>query len=148
MCIRDRARVQRQLQLEVQSEDFKSDAESQVIQKNLVGVVIPCYNEEERLRTEEFSSFVNSNLGYHLCFVNDGSTDNTLAVLEELSKGREDHISVYNCAKNGGKAEAVRQGVLHLSKDKQLDYIGFLDCLLYTSPSPRDATLSRMPSSA
>ena len=25
---------------------------------------------------------------------------------------------------------------------------GFFDCLLYTSPSPRDATLSRMPSSA
>ena len=24
----------------------------------------------------------------------------------------------------------------------------YLDCLLYTSPSPRDATLSRMPSSA
>ena len=31
------------------------------------------------------------------------------------------------------------------------DYISFQrekDCLLYTSPSPRDATLSRMPSSA
>ena len=26
--------------------------------------------------------------------------------------------------------------------------VGFSDCLLYTSPSPRDATLSRMPSSA
>ena len=26
--------------------------------------------------------------------------------------------------------------------------IHFKDCLLYTSPSPRDATLSRMPSSA
>ena len=25
---------------------------------------------------------------------------------------------------------------------------GFVNCLLYTSPSPRDATLSRMPSSA
>ena len=25
---------------------------------------------------------------------------------------------------------------------------GTIDCLLYTSPSPRDATLSRMPSSA
>ena len=25
---------------------------------------------------------------------------------------------------------------------------GFFPCLLYTSPSPRDATLSRMPSSA
>ena len=29
----------------------------------------------------------------------------------------------------------------------QLGVVGY-DCLLYTSPSPRDATLSRMPSSA
>ena len=28
------------------------------------------------------------------------------------------------------------------------NYIKYKDCLLYTSPSPRDATLSRMPSSA
>ena len=27
-------------------------------------------------------------------------------------------------------------------------YMGHIGCLLYTSPSPRDATLSRMPSSA
>ena len=27
-------------------------------------------------------------------------------------------------------------------------HLGWYDCLLYTSPSPRDATLSRMPSSA
>ena len=37
--------------------------------------------------------------------------------------------------------------------EKDTDLIPFLlekysDCLLYTSPSPRDATLSRMPSSA
>ena len=29
-----------------------------------------------------------------------------------------------------------------------VDFNHFIDCLLYTSPSPRDATLSRMPSSA
>ena len=29
-----------------------------------------------------------------------------------------------------------------------VDNDGDMDCLLYTSPSPRDATLSRMPSSA
>ena len=29
-----------------------------------------------------------------------------------------------------------------------LEAANFGDCLLYTSPSPRDATLSRMPSSA
>ena len=31
--------------------------------------------------------------------------------------------------------------------DKGIE-IGLIGCLLYTSPSPRDATLSRMPSSA
>ena len=31
-------------------------------------------------------------------------------------------------------------------QDKHLEV--YCDCLLYTSPSPRDATLSRMPSSA
>ena len=29
-----------------------------------------------------------------------------------------------------------------------VDFLLYKDCLLYTSPSPRDATLSRMPSSA
>ena len=31
---------------------------------------------------------------------------------------------------------------------EEIDYDKFNNCLLYTSPSPRDATLSRMPSSA
>lgn len=103
------------------------------IQKNIVGVVIPCYNEEKRLQTEAFEKFVNNNLGYHLCFVNDGSKDNTLEVLNKLANGREDYISVYNCEQNGGKAEAVRQGTLHMIKDPQLDYIGYLDADLSTN---------------
>lgn len=103
-----------------------------IIQKRSVGVVIPCYNEEERLLKEEFLSFIDQNSGYYLCFVNDGSTDNTLEVLKKLRKGREDYIKVYNCEKNGGKAEAVRQGMLYLAENKKLDYIGFLDADLST----------------
>ena len=78
------------------------------IQEHCVGVVIPCYNEGERLQGDQFRKFVDQNLGYHLCFVNDGSTDNTLEVLERIRKGREEHISIYDCKVNGGKAEAVR----------------------------------------
>jgi CheY-like chemotaxis protein len=110
----------------------ESATDTQMLQKNCVGVVIPCYNEEERLSSTEFKDFAHKNLGYHLCFVNDGSTDKTLEVLEELRKGNESNISVYNCEKNGGKAEAVRQGMLHLHKDTQFDYIGFLDADLST----------------
>ena len=40
-----------------------------------------------------------------------------------------------------------RQGESNSCKRKGADEYGD-DCLLYTSPSPRDATLSRMPSSA
>lgn len=110
----------------------KEEGANRIIREKCIGVVIPCYNEEERLLSTEFTDFIHGNLGYHLCFVNDGSTDNTLTVLEKLRKGREDSISIYNCEKNGGKAEAVRQGVLFLSKDPQLDYIGFLDADLST----------------
>ena len=35
----------------------------------------------------------------------------------------------------------------HMVVQLGLEALGY-DCLLYTSPSPRDATLSRMPSSA
>lgn len=111
---------------------FNEKKEGRMLQKNCVGVVIPCYNEEDRLSSGEFKNFAHKNLGYHLCFVNDGSTDKTLEVLEELRQGNPENISIYDCAKNGGKAEAVRQGTLHLVQDKQLDYIGFLDADLST----------------
>ncbi|WP_026777577.1 response regulator [Polaribacter sp. Hel_I_88] len=103
-----------------------------VIQQRCVGVVIPCYDEEKRLLSDEFTTFIEKNSGYHLCFVNDGSKDNTLQVLNDLRKGREDFITVYDCEKNGGKAEAVRLGMLHMAKHEDLDYIGFLDADLST----------------
>ncbi|MBU2945116.1 response regulator [Zobellia uliginosa] len=109
-----------------------ANEDAQMLQKHCVGVVIPCYNEEERLSGPEFKAFAHANLGYHLCFVNDGSTDKTLEVLHELRKGNESNISVYDCEKNGGKAEAVRQGILHMIKDDQLDYLGYLDADLST----------------
>ncbi len=126
------ARVRRILGNSPKPIPVKDQEDAQMLQKYCVGVVIPCYNEEERLSRSVFQDFTSKNLGYHLCFVNDGSTDNTLALLEELRKGNEDTISIYNCEKNGGKAEAVRQGILHLSKDPQLDYIGYLDADLST----------------
>lgn len=107
-------------------------SKNSIIQNRCVGVVIPCYNEENRLKSEEFINFVEENSGYHLCFVNDGSTDNTMQVLQNLRKGREEYVSIYNCPKNVGKAEAVRQGLLYMAQYPDLDYIGFLDADLST----------------
>ena len=120
---------------QVQNSVTKSDV---MIQERCVGVVIPCYNEEERLFSKEFIDYIDKNSGYHLCFVNDGSKDQTLNVLKDLQRGREDFITVYDCEKNGGKAEAVRLGMLHMAKKEDLDYIGFLDADLSTDLSDFD----------
>jgi len=125
------ARVKNLIGLPKMQNVVKSDSDI-LIQQRCVGVVIPCYNEEERLLSDEFLTYIDKNSGYHLCFVNDGSKDKTLDVLHELQKGREDFITVYNCEKNGGKAEAVRLGMLHMAKKEDLDYIGFLDADLST----------------
>ena len=118
-----------------------------LIQERCVGVVIPCYNEEERLLSDEFLKYVDQYTGYHLCFVNDGSKDNTLEVLTNLQKGREDFITVYNCEKNGGKAEAVRLGMLHMAQREDLDYIGFLDADLSTDLADFDDLVKTMENS-
>lgn len=111
---------------------INKSSENVMIQQRCVGVVIPCYNEEERLLSDEFLKYIDQHTGYHLCFVNDGSKDRTLEVLHNLQKGREDFITVYDCEKNGGKAEAVRLGMLHMAQKEDLDYIGFLDADLST----------------
>jgi CheY-like chemotaxis protein len=118
-----------------------------IIQHRCVGVVIPCYNEEKRLLSKAFTDFILKNTGYHLCFVNDGSTDNTLEVLNNLKQGREDLITVHNCEKNGGKAEAVRQGMLLLFQQEDLDYIGFLDADLSTDLTDFDDLVSTLENS-
>ncbi len=118
-----------------------------MIQQRCVGVVIPCYNEEDRLLSTEFLNFIDKNSGYHLCFVNDGSKDNTLEVLHNLRNGREDYITVYDCEKNGGKAEAVRLGMLHMAKKTDLDYIGFLDADLSTDLKDFDDLVSTIENS-
>ena len=52
----------------------------------------------------------------------------------------------YGTGKNGGKSIEEQRAALPDVIPKKINLIS--DCLLYTSPSPRDKTPSRMPSSA
>jgi hypothetical protein len=51
-----------------------------------------------------------------ICFVNDGSTDNTLRVLNLIKQDFPQQIHIVSLLKNSGKAEAVRQNKLLQSK--------------------------------
>lgn len=94
-------------------------------------IIIPCYNEETRFPVDDFLDFFKSNHLFEFCFVNDGSTDNTLTILNQL-KNSFSNITIFNLLENKGKAEAIRYGVLNLDKTKY-DYIGYLDADLSTS---------------
>jgi len=93
-------------------------------------IVIPCYNEAERLRPERFHEF-NDGGRTRFLFVNDGSGDSTLDVLRELTQADEERFALLDLPHNAGKAEAVRQGLLHALADDP-DVVGYWDADLAT----------------
>ena len=56
--------------------------------------------------------------------------------------------SVPVIAQSGNYADTSEIGSELITTDRVLNYMDYSTCLLYTSPSPRDRTRSRMPSSA
>ncbi|MBT8195732.1 MAG: glycosyltransferase, partial [Bacteroidia bacterium] len=96
------------------------------------GIVIPCYNEADRLDFNNYRQFILNNPDYQLCFVNDGSKDATLKQLNSFKISVGEQVMVHNMPVNGGKAEAVRQGVKLMEKETRVDNIGFLDADLAT----------------
>lgn len=96
------------------------------------GIIIPCYNEGTRLNTQAFLDFIQSTEEYHICFVNDGSKDNTLEVLNEIKAQQPEKVSVIDMKKNGGKASAVRAGSRYLFNKEEIEFIGFIDADLST----------------
>lgn len=94
-------------------------------------IVVPCYNEEKRLRAGEFISFASLEASVSFIFVNDGSTDGTSAVLKKLVESNPARLFLLELERNSGKAEAVRRGFLK-AIDEGFDYIGFWDADLAT----------------
>ena len=93
-------------------------------------IIIPCYNEEMRLQTDEIISFLKAHRHLHFYLVNDGSTDKTLNILKTISEESE-RCYVLDVQPNQGKAHAVFAGFNEAFKQNH-DYIGFWDADLAT----------------
>ena len=103
-------------------------------------VVVPCYNEEQRLPVADFRNFHVDGARVEFLFVNDGSSDGTLRLLESMREGDPSRFSVLDLERNSGKAEAVRRGLL-AAADRKPDFIGFWDADLATPLSELPAFL-------
>lgn len=94
-------------------------------------IIIPCFNEGQRLPVETFNEFLCKQHLIKFIFVDDGSTDNTYQILKSLNNTFPQYTDILKLQKNSGKAEAVRLGML-LALSKKPDLVGFWDADLST----------------
>ncbi|MDX1964729.1 MAG: glycosyltransferase [Pirellulales bacterium] len=98
-------------------------------------LVVPCYDEALRLDLGRIRQFLSRRTGLELLFVNDGSTDATGTMLDELVREFPRQLRVLHLNQNSGKAEAVRQGMLALLEGTNApEFVGFLDADFATVP--------------
>jgi len=79
----------------------------------VLSIVIPCYNEEERLpRTiEQIERYLDSkDVAYELILVDDGSTDGTRLVMDTAAE-RNRSVRLEALPQNRGKGRALAEGV-------------------------------------
>jgi glycosyltransferase involved in cell wall biosynthesis len=81
-----------------------------IVRKTLI--VVPCYEEAKRLAPARFLEAVEREPALGFVMVDDGSKDDTRAILEGMRDASNRRIEVVALEKNQGKAEAVRRGVL------------------------------------
>ena len=94
-------------------------------------LVVPCYNEEQRLPVDELRQFQLDGATVEFCLVNDGSRDGTLKLIQSLAAADPQRFTVLNLDRNRGKAEAVRRGMA-AAFERNPDFVGFWDADLAT----------------
>lgn len=95
-------------------------------------IVVPCYNEEDRLNLDLFETYLQQHPEICFAFINDGSKDKTLELIQAFSARLPQQVRAVDLSQNSGKAEAVRQGMLAALEWKDFEYIGFWDADLAT----------------
>ena len=96
-----------------------------------IALIVPCFNEAERFNKEAFSLELDQMENLDYIFVNDGSSDETAAMLDSYREDNSDRISVIHLPENKGKAEAVRAGV-QSAFERDYELVGFWDADLAT----------------
>jgi dolichyl-phosphate beta-glucosyltransferase len=94
-------------------------------------IIVPCFNEARRLRLDQFHEYLSRSPEVGILFVNDGSRDETAAVIRKFQSETGLRIDLLDNTQNRGKAEAVRQGMLH-ALAREIRYVGFWDADLAT----------------
>ena len=75
----------------------------------LISILIPCFNEERNARETISAALDQRYWNVEVIAINDGSSDNTAEVLQQLAR-EQPRLRVINLAENQGKAVALKAG--------------------------------------
>ena len=76
----------------------------------LAAVVVPCYNEAERLNSWAFREFLAGPVAVDLILVNDGSTDDTITLLRAIADEFPGRVEVIDEQPSMGKPKRFASG--------------------------------------
>lgn len=85
----------------------------------ILSILIPAYNEEStilQLLQKVVAVKLNNNIEKQIIVINDGSTDNTLKIIEEFAFCNN-NITILNNSKNSGKGASITSGIKHATGD-------------------------------
>jgi glycosyltransferase involved in cell wall biosynthesis len=99
--------------------------------ESTVTLVVPCYNEAQRLDIDTFAGFASANPDVAFLFVDDGSTDDTHSVVAKLLDRSPTQFQLKRLPTNSGKAAAVRAGLLD-ALEQTASVVGYWDADLAT----------------
>jgi len=109
----------------------------------VASIILPMYNEQACIDQtfDAVLTYADAHPNYDFIFVNDGSTDNTAALLQaRIAQSENDRILLLSYPQRGGKGYAVRRGI----EVADGDYVCFLDGDLAYSLDHLDLMLSKL----
>lgn len=99
-----------------------------------ISVIVSCYNEEKSIPFfyDELNKVTKKmkEINFEIIFVNDGSSDNTLKIVKELSR-KDKRVRFISFSRNFGKEAAMYAGLEYSTGD----YITLMDADLQDPPS-------------
>ena len=105
----------------------------------VISLIVSVYNEQDGLKLfydeakRVMDGFMaeHTGYGYELCFVNDGSTDKSAEILDELKCGDPEHVKLITFSRNFGHEAAMTAGLDYADSD----YLVFMDADLQHPPA-------------
>lgn len=108
-----------------------------------VSVIVPVYNESEALpilQEKLIQALGGIGRAWEVIYVDDGSRDNSLAVLEQMASDDPEHIRVLSFRRNFGQTTAIAAGIEHSVGD----VIVLIDADLQNDPADIPMLLEKL----